>query len=82
MLDKSILIGNTLGMNIKEFFDKKIGTQTEVAKKIGRSQGYVSRMVSGDKRIPAELVKALVAATGGHCTAAELRPDLYGDDQT
>jgi DNA-binding transcriptional regulator YdaS (Cro superfamily) len=57
-----------------------IGTQSKTAEAIGIRQQSVSEIVSRGKRVPAEWVLPLEAATeaaGEKVTRHQLRPDLY-----
>lgn len=54
---------------------KVAGGQQALAKKIGVSQGHLWCWLNRDKRIPAERVLAIEAATG--ISRHELRPDIY-----
>ena len=47
------------------------------AESIGVSKSYASRIVNGNRRVPAERVIEIESATGGQVTRHELRPDLY-----
>jgi len=67
-------------MTLSDYFDKTPATQEELAAKIKRSQGFVSKMASGKKPVPAELVKDLVVATNNLCTPHDLRPDMFDRD--
>lgn len=50
------------------------GSQSELARRIGVRQGYVWKWLRS-KRVPAERVLAIEAATG--VSRHELRPDIY-----
>ena len=57
---------------------KTAGGQSALARKIGRKQQDVWRWLNRLKRVPAENVLAIEAATG--VSRHELRPDLYPED--
>lgn len=52
------------------------GSQSELAKKCGKSQSTICDWLHGKKRISPEHVPALVAAVRGEIAAYEFRPDL------
>jgi len=54
------------------------GGQVALAKKVGVSQGAVSKWVKGGVIRP-ENAKLIQKATGGLVKAADLRPDIFGD---
>lgn len=58
---------------------KEVGSVSELAKKVGVSQPYVSQWLSRKKPIPATKVKLLVALSNGKVTEEELRPDVFGN---
>lgn len=53
------------------------GSQSELARRMGGNtkQQHISLWLNG--KLPAESVRAVVAATDGVVSAHELRPDLY-----
>jgi len=53
------------------------GSQSELARRMGGTtkQQHISLWLKGE--LPAEQVRAAVAATDGQVSAHELRPDLY-----
>ena len=53
------------------------GSQAELARRMGGKvkQQHISFWLKGD--LPAEQVRAVVAATDGEVSAHQLRPDLY-----
>lgn len=53
-----------------------------VAAVIGKSEGYVSRLVNGKRAIPAALVRPLCAATGSNLLAQwlDMQDDARADD--
>jgi len=61
-------------MNLRKYLETS--TQTELAEKLGVSQGLVSQWVNG-ATIPAERAIAIEIATDGDVTRSELRPDLW-----
>lgn len=54
-----------------------MGSQTALAKAIGKSQGHISKWLER-KYVPAESVLAIESATG--IPRQKIRPDLYPDD--
>lgn len=51
-----------------------VGGQTALAKRIGKTQGHISKWIERG-RVPAECVLSIEAATG--VSRHDLRPDLY-----
>jgi DNA-binding transcriptional regulator YdaS (Cro superfamily) len=67
---------------MKEVLERAIhavGSQAALAKAIGVKPQHVWNWLNRDKRVPAEQVLAIEAATGGKVSRHELRPDLYPD---
>jgi DNA-binding transcriptional regulator YdaS (Cro superfamily) len=58
-----------------------VGSQRELAQKIGKSQQSVSHWINGASKIPAEDATAIEAATHGRITRAQLRPDLFKSEK-
>jgi DNA-binding transcriptional regulator YdaS (Cro superfamily) len=58
---------------------KLAGSQTKLAKAVGVEQTAVSNWLNRNKRVPAERVLLIEAATG--VSRHELRPDIYPRDQ-
>lgn len=56
---------------------KKVGSQAELARRIGKQQAHVWNWLHRDNKIPAESVLEIERATEGEVTRHELRPDLY-----
>lgn len=54
------------------------GGQSALARKIGKSQAHIWWWLNRAKRVPAESVGAIEAATG--ISRAALRPDLFGQE--
>lgn len=68
-------MGNTMRrMNLKEWIDVERGRAMALAREIGVPPSFVSKMVSGEKAIPAEHCKAIERFTGGLVTCQEMRP--------
>lgn len=56
------------------------GSQQRLAEAIGVTQGFISQMLSGAKRVPASLCLPIERATG--VSRHELRPDIYPIEET
>lgn len=56
------------------------GSQTELARRIGKKPAHVWNWLNRDKKVPAEMVLLIEQATAGQVTRHELRPDLYPSD--
>jgi DNA-binding transcriptional regulator YdaS (Cro superfamily) len=64
---------------IKKQLDRAVaitGSQKDLAKAIGASQGAVTNWVLLKHPVPLKYLSAIEKATGGLVTAAHLRPDL------
>lgn len=55
-----------------------VGGQSELARRIGKTQGHISSWLRRDAKVPAECVLAVESACDGEVTRYELRPDIYG----
>lgn len=55
----------------------EVGSQAELARRIGKKQAHIWNWLNRDKCVPAEAVLLIEQATGGKITRHELRPDLY-----
>lgn len=53
------------------------GSQAELAKRVGKTQGHVWQWLNRDRKVPAEMARRIEAATDGKVARHELRPDLY-----
>jgi DNA-binding transcriptional regulator YdaS (Cro superfamily) len=62
-------------MNLKSWVELERGRATALAKAIDVPQSFVSKMVSGEKAIPAEHCKAIARISEGQVTCQEMRPD-------
>lgn len=64
-----------------------VGSQAELARRIGKKQAHVWNWINRDKRTPAEMVLAIEAATLDEKTGRprvlrhDLRPDLYPEER-
>ncbi len=56
---------------------KIAGGQSELARRIGKTQGHISSWRRRG-RVPPEVVLSIEAAVGGQVTRYELRHDIYG----
>ena len=61
-------------MNFKTWIEAERGRAMALAKAIDVSQAFVSKMVNGEKSIPAEHCKAIEAFSSGEVTCQEMRP--------
>jgi DNA-binding transcriptional regulator YdaS (Cro superfamily) len=57
----------------------KTTTPTQFAARLGVCSAMVSHWLHGRHRVTAERAKQIEQVTGGAVTAAELRPDIFGD---
>jgi DNA-binding transcriptional regulator YdaS (Cro superfamily) len=55
-----------------------VGTPAELARKLGVSPQYILKLQKSGVT-PALRCRQIEAITGGKVTAAELRPDIFGD---
>lgn len=67
--------------SLRKFINAPGMGQTRAAALFGVSQGLVSHWLNGRKRITAERAKQIETATGGAVSRADLRPDLFADQQ-
>ncbi len=56
-----------------------VGSQTELAHRIGCSQVFVHQMLRGRRAVSARLCLPIERATGGAVTRYDLRPDIFGE---
>lgn len=56
-----------------------LGSQAELARKIGKKQAHVWNWLHRDRRVPADMAMKIETATDGRVTRHDLRPDLYPD---
>lgn len=54
-----------------------LGSQAELARKIGKKQAHIWNWLHRDHRVPADMAMRIEEATAGRVTRHELRPDLY-----
>lgn len=64
-------------MTLHEYLETT--TQAAFAKALSCSPGLISQWMSGATRITAERAVQIERVTGGEVTAAELRPDIFGE---
>lgn len=57
---------------------KAVGTQAELAKRIGLTQQGISYLLNGAARVSGETAVAIHRATKGRVSKKALRPDLFG----
>jgi DNA-binding transcriptional regulator YdaS (Cro superfamily) len=61
-------------MDFKSWVSEKRGRSITVARAIGVPPSFVSKIVKGQKAIPAEHCKAIFSLSGGVVTVQEMRP--------
>ena len=54
-----------------------VGSQTQLAERIGVSPQFVSQLVKGVRPVPAALARKIEEGTGGQVSRADLRPDIF-----
>lgn len=64
-------------MNLKSWAEAERGRAMALSKAIGVPPSFVSRMLSGEKAIPAEHCKAIFKLTGGQVSIPEMRDDWH-----
>lgn len=64
-------------MKLKHYLKKNEVRQQDFAALVGQTQGYVSRVVSGECLLSAATALKWAAATGYVVTPHDFRPDLY-----
>ena len=55
------------------------GSQTEFAAALGVTKGAVTNWIAGTARVDPKNCRAIEALTDGAVTAADIRPDVFGD---
>lgn len=65
-------------MNLAKFLSSDSIVASHFAEKIGVPAPLLSQWRTGKRRVPAERVLSIEAATGGKVTRHELRPDIFG----
>lgn len=60
---------------------KACKTQKQLAKAVGVHQSFVSQWLNDERPVPPTKCRAIESATCGAVTAAELRPDVFGESQ-
>lgn len=55
------------------------GSQKALADAVGVPASFVSQWLTGHRPVPPKRCRAVEAATDGAVTAAELRPDVFGE---
>ena len=54
-----------------------VGSQSDLARKVGCNRALVNHMIIGRRGITAEMAVAIEQATDGAVSRADLRPDLF-----
>ncbi len=67
--------------SLRNFVKRPGMGQRKAAEIFGVSQSMVSHWLTGRERITAERAKQIELATAGAVTRADLRPDLFADQQ-
>lgn len=65
-------------MNAIKKAAKLCGSQLELARLLGVTQGAVCQWVNGGRLVPAGRCRTIEALTSGEVTCDELRPDIFG----
>ena len=66
-------------MNLQQYFSEETrGAKIEMARYLGISAEWMSKLISGKATPSASLSKAIEEATQGLVTRKDLRPDLFG----
>jgi DNA-binding transcriptional regulator YdaS (Cro superfamily) len=55
-----------------------VGGQSELARRIGKTQGHISSWLRREGKVPAECALAVEGACEGAVTRYDLRPDIFG----
>lgn len=66
-------------MNLAEYL--LIEDRKRLAKAVGVCPAYLYQIATGRRKPSPALAKRIAAATNGAVTLAELRPDVWGDEQ-
>ncbi|MGP1677891.1 MAG: helix-turn-helix domain-containing protein [Burkholderiales bacterium] len=64
-------------MDLKEFVEE-IGGQTEMARRLGVTQGLVWQWLNGRSPVTWERAKDIEALSNGRVSRHDLRPDIFG----
>ena len=67
-------------MQLAEYLSKRAVSQAELARKLDVTPGLIWQWLNGHRRVGAEQVLKIEAATGGEVSRHELRSDLYPRD--
>ncbi len=67
-------------MKLADYLKKEGISQTELARRLGKSPGLVWQWLNEHRPIYAEQVLPIERATGGKVSRHDLRPDLYPRD--
>lgn len=57
---------------------QSVGSQAELARRIGKTQAHIWNWLNRDKQVPAEAVIPIESATEGKVSRHDLRPDIFG----
>ena len=60
---------------------KACKTQKQLADAVGVHQSFVSQWLNDERPVPPTKCRAIEIATAGVVTAAELRPDVFGEPE-
>lgn len=64
-------------MKLSKYLSSQKVSQTELARRVGVSQGMVWQWLNGVRQVSAEKVLTVEEATGGMVSRHEIRPDIY-----
>lgn len=77
LLTRATVLLIMMGMNLRAYLKASGTTQTDFAARVGVTQGTVAHWLAGRVTVPAEQCGAIVAASCGCISLADLRPDLW-----
>lgn len=63
-------------MTLSEFFETRVMTQAELARRINAHQVLVSQWANGHRRVPTAHCPSIERVTEGRVRCEELRPDV------
>lgn len=69
-------------MKLSEYVAKKRGRQSLLASRLGVTPVLVHQWAQSKRKVPAERCLAIEEASKGDVTRYELRPDVFGDNDS